>query len=145
MSRERKMLNYANLSDVEFEYLCQDIMQEKLGLTLHRFARGKDGGVDLTDDIASKNIIIQVKHYVKSSDAQLMAALRKETGNVLALSPKAYYICCSRNLSPQKVDEIHRLFSSYMKSTENIVTLSEIDDFLHNSKNVEILKKHYKL
>lgn len=30
------MLNYGNLNDVEFEYLCQDIMQKKLNIALHR-------------------------------------------------------------------------------------------------------------
>ena len=42
---------YAILNDVEFEYLCQDIMQQKLDTELRRFARGKDGGIDLTDDV----------------------------------------------------------------------------------------------
>lgn len=139
------MLNYANLSDVEFEYLCQDIMQEKLGVKLHRFARGKDGGIDLTDDVNSKNIIVQVKHYVKSSDSHLMESLKKEVEKVKILSPREYYICCSRELSPQKVDEIYSQFSFCMKSPANIITLSEIDDFLHDSKNLEVLKKHYKL
>ena len=42
------LLNYSNLNDVEFEYLCQDIMSKKLGTSLRRFAAGKDGGIDLT-------------------------------------------------------------------------------------------------
>ena len=62
------MLNYASLNDVEFEYLCQDIMQKKLDTELHRFARGRDGGIDLADDIHKKTIIVQVKHYMNSSD-----------------------------------------------------------------------------
>ena len=51
------MLNYANLNDVEFEYLCKDIMQSKLNVSLRVFAPGKDGGIDLTDDVIEKNII----------------------------------------------------------------------------------------
>ena len=58
------MLNYANLNDIEFEYLCQDIMQKKLGIKLHRFARGKDGGIDLADNVYKKGVIVQVKHYI---------------------------------------------------------------------------------
>ena len=61
------MLNYANLNDVEFEYLCKDIMQSKFNVSLRVFAPGKDGGIDLTDDVIEKNIIIQVKHYTQSS------------------------------------------------------------------------------
>lgn len=41
------MLNYANLSDIEFEYLYQDVMQRKLDISLRRFTPGKDGGIDL--------------------------------------------------------------------------------------------------
>ena len=132
------MLNYANLNDVEFEYLCQDIMQKKLGTELHRFAKGKDGGIDLADDAHSKNIIVQVKHYMTSSVSKLISTLRDEVGKVARLAPKEYYICCSKELSPQKVDEIYQLFSAYMSSTSNIITLNEIDHFLNDSANIEI-------
>ena len=139
------MLNYANLNDVEFEYLCQDIMQRKLNAELHRFARGKDGGIDLTDDVHTKNIIVQVKHYMTSSVSQLISTLKGEVDKVAKLSPKEYYICCSKELSPQKVDEIYQLFSNYMSAASNIITLNEIDDFLNDPANIEVLKKHYKL
>lgn len=139
------MLNYANLNDVEFEYLCQDIMQQKLDTELRRFARGKDGGIDLTDDVHSKNIVVQVKHYMTSTVAQLMASLKGEVNKVAKLSPKEYYICCSKELSPQKVDDIYQMFSPYMSSASNVITLTDIDDFLNDPANIEILKKHYKL
>jgi len=139
------MLNYANLNDVEFEYLCQDIMQKKLNTVLHRFARGKDGGIDLTDDVHTKNIIVQVKHYMASSVSQLILSLKDELDKVENLSPKEYYLCCSKELSPQKVNEIYKMFSNYMSSASNVITLNEIDDFLNNSANIEVLKKHYKL
>lgn len=138
-------MNYANLNDVEFEYLCLDIMQRKLNVELHRFAQGKDGGIDLTDDVHEKNIIVQVKHYMKSTVTQLISTLKGEVDKVTKLSPKEYYICCSKELSPQKVDEIYQLFSNYMSSASNIITLNEIDDFLNDSANIEVLKKHYKL
>ena len=72
------MLNYANLSDIEFEYLCQDIMQRKLDVPLRRFTPGKDGGIDLTDNTSDPNIIVQVKHYNSSSIDTLIRALKKE-------------------------------------------------------------------
>lgn len=140
-----KMFNYGNLNDVEFEYLCQDIMQSKLNTVLHKFARGKDGGIDLADDVHTKNIVVQVKHYMHSSAGQLINSLRNEVSKVNELGPKKYYICCSKELSPQKVDEIYNMFKGYMASTSNIITLNEIDDFLNDPVNIEILKKHFKL
>ena len=119
------MLNYSNLNDVEFEYLCQDIMQKKLGVELRRFAKGRDGGIDLADDVHFKNIIVQVKHYTSSSVSQLIATLKEKAIKVSKLSPKEYYVCCSKELSPQKIDEIYQLFSDYMTSTSNIVTLND--------------------
>lgn len=139
------MLNYRNLNDVEFEYLCQDIMQRKLNTVLHKFARGKDGGIDLADNVHTKNIIVQVKHYMRSSADQLIISLKNEVAKVKKLSPQQYYICCSKELSPQKVEEIYNLFSDYMDSPSNIITLNEIDDFLTAPANIEILKKHFKL
>lgn len=139
------MFNYGNLNDVEFEYLCKDIMECKLNKTLHRFARGKDGGIDLADDVHTNNIIIQVKHYMNSSVAQLIDSLKKEVAKVKELAPKQYYVCCSKELSPQKIDEIYNLFADYMATPSNIITLNEIDDFLNDPVNIEILKKHFKL
>lgn len=139
------MLNYANLNDVEFEYLCKDIMQSKLNVSLRVFAPGKDGGIDLTDDVIEKNIIIQVKHYTQSSISTLITQLKKEKEKVEKINPKQYYIFCSKKLTPQNIQKLYNYFSDYMCSSKNIVTLNEIEEFLTDPTNIEILKKHYKL
>lgn len=139
------MLNYANLSDVEFEYLCQDIMQKKLNKSLRRFAQGKDGGIDLTDNVAQLNIIVQVKHYNVSSVAALISSLKKEKKKLEVHKPKEYFICCSKNLTPENINELFTYFSEYMPSDKNILTLNEIDDFLQLPENQDVLNKHYKL
>ena len=139
------MLNYANLNDMEFEALCRDIMERKLGVSLRRFGPGRDGGVDLTDDANTKSIVVQVKHYRSSSTKQLVSSLKKELNNVTALSPQQYYICCSRELSAENIKELYLHFSTYMDHSDNIITLLEIDDFLKKSENRDILKKHFKL
>ncbi len=50
------MYNYSNLSDFEFEILCRDIMQKKLGIKLYTFQKGRDGGIDITDDPKNKKV-----------------------------------------------------------------------------------------
>lgn len=137
------MLNYNNLNNVEFENLCQDIMSKRLGVSLRRFASGPDGGIDLAND--DNTIIIQVKHYANSDVSQLIRVLNKELPKVKALNPKQYYVCCSASLSPSKVKEIYEIFADYMDSTDNIFTILEIDDFLKDKANIDVLKKHYKL
>ena len=139
------MLNYGNLSDVEFEYLCQDIMQKRLGVSLRRFTPGRDGGIDLTDDVVKHNAMVQIKHYKQSTTCELVNTLKKEKNKVDKIHPKQYFICCSRTLTPNNVKELYETFSQYMESDRNIITLNEIEDFLQTQENEEILKKHYKL
>ena len=139
------MLNYSNLNDMEFEALCQDIMTRRLGVQLRRFAPGKDGGVDLTDDAAHHNIVVQVKHYMKTSTSGLIRTLKTELPKVNALKPKQYFICCSKELSDPSIKGLYQHFAAYMESSWNIVTLTEIDDFLKKPENRDILEKHFKL
>lgn len=139
------MFNYGNLNDVEFEYLCKDIMTQKLGVNLQRFAPGKDGGVDLTDNVYNKNTIVQVKHYIKTGFSGLINNLKKEVAKVNKNQPKQYYVCCSKELTPQNKADIYSLFSEYMDSPQNIISLIDIDDFLQKEENYHILKRHFKL
>ena len=57
------MFNYGNLSDVEFEELCRDIMERKLQTHLHTYTRGRDEGLDICDKPINPKVMIQVKHY----------------------------------------------------------------------------------
>ena len=139
------MPNYSNLNDMEFEALCQDVMSRRLGVQLRRFAAGRDGGVDLTDDAAQHNIVVQVKHYMKTSTSGLIRTLKTELPKVNALKPKQYFICCSKELSDPSIKGLYQHFAAYMDSSWNIVTLTEIDDFLKKPENRDILEKHFKL
>lgn len=145
MNGEELMFNYQNLDDIEFEELCKDIMQKELNTTLRTFGKGRDGGIDLKDNIPGYNIIVQIKHYINSDFSQLKASLKKEIEKVKKLNPKQYYICCSQKLSPQRVSEIYELFEDYMSSEKNIMTLNQIDSFLEEECNSDIVRKHFKL
>lgn len=137
--------NYSNLNDVEFEELCKDIMQKKLGVKLREYKAGKDGGIDLKDNKDGNNIVIQVKHYINSSYSNLKTSLKKEVDKVEKLKPNKYFICCSMEFTPNNLEEIYNLFKDYMDSKENIITIKEIDDFLQNQENNDIVRKHFKL
>lgn len=96
------MLNYANLNDMEFEALCRDIMERILGVSLRRFGPGKDGGVDLTDDVSTKTVVVQVKHYRNSPIDQLVRSLKNELPKVKKLShwSKDSYLMALMIMSP---------------------------------------------
>ncbi len=139
------MLNYLNIDDYEFELLCQDIMEKKLGVSLRSFGRGKDGGIDLCDDVLKPRIIVQVKYYMRSSFSNLKRSLSKEVERIEQLAPEQYYICCLKELTRGNVTDIYNMFASYMDSAKNIVTQLEIDRFLTDPQNIEIARKHCKL
>lgn len=139
------MFNYANLNDVEFEALCKDVMEKKLSTSLRLFAKGRDGGIDLTDNVQSHNIIVQAKHYIGSRFSNLRTNLKNEIDNVYKWNPNQYYVCCGMQLTDANIKEIYDMFYDYMDNDQNIVTLREIDEFLQRSENCDIVRKHYKL
>ncbi|OAM92461.1 Restriction endonuclease [Pelosinus fermentans] len=139
------MFHYANLNDVEFENLCKDIMEKQLSTSLRLFAKGRDGGIDFTDSTITHNIIVQAKHYIGSKFSDLRTTLRKEIDNVRKWNPNQYYICCGMQLTDANIKEIYDLFSIYMKTDKNIITLREIDEFLQKPENSDVVRKHYKL
>ncbi len=141
------MFDYSNLSDNEFEKLCSDILSRELNVHLRYFGPGRDGGIDLVDNIIEKNIVVQIKHYSRSTYSSLRISLKKELEKIKKMTPrpKKYYICTSLELTHTNIKEIYDLFSDYMESDKNIFTKIELDKFLANSKNQDILKKNFKL
>ncbi len=139
------MFNYANLNDVEFEALCKDVMEKKLSTSLRLFAKGRDGGIDLTDNTRTHNIIIQAKHYIGSKFSNLRSTLKNEVEDVIKWNPSQYYVCCGMQLTDANIKEIYDMFSDFMDSDQNIITLKEIDEFLQKPENSDVVRKHYKL
>lgn len=139
------MFNYSSLNDVEFEELCRDVINQKYDLKLRTFAKGRDKGIDLADSYERMNTLAQVKHYANSTVSNLMTALKKEVHKVENLKPKTYFVCTSLPLSAGKIEEIYELFSDYMPSKENILAKQDIDSFLQDPENRNIVVKNFKL
>ena len=139
------MFNYHSLRDDEFEDLCKDILEKEINTKLRVFSRGKDGGVDLTDDVVDKNTVVQVKHYINSTFASLKGSMKKEIEKIKKIKPKKYYICCGKELTCENIKELYEIFSDFMESDKNIYTLKEIEEFLQKDENSEIVRRHFKL
>jgi hypothetical protein len=139
------MFNYNNLSDIEFEELCKDIMERKLSMKLRIYTSGRDRGIDLSDYKIPHQTIIQIKHYMNSTYSSLKTSLNKEVEKVIELNPKNYYICVSKALTAANTEEIYEMFDEYMHSISNIIDLKEINSILKDENNLDILRKHYKL
>ena len=96
-----------NLNDYEFELLIRDILEKKLGIELRTYAKGKDDGIDIQAYYTENNIIVQVKHYCRSTYSSLLNSLKKELDKINKLKPEKYYIVTSLALTPNNIKNIY--------------------------------------
>jgi hypothetical protein len=139
------MYDLNNLNDYEFEILCKDMMQQLLNTKLFIFSRGVDGGIDICDKEKFPTIIIQVKHYIGSTYSLLKSSLKKELKKVNKHNPKRYYVCTSLSLTRKNKVEIMDMFSEYISDISYIVDINDINNFLEDIQNRQIILKNYKL
>lgn len=134
--------NFNILSPIEFEELCKDIISDKLNMEFKSFKIGKDGGIDLRN--RENGIICQCKHIKNFSD--LKNTLKKEKEKIKTIKGlKKYYLMVSTELTPKNEDEILELMKDYLKSSNQILSIKEIESILEQEEKIEILKRHSKL
>ena len=140
------MFDYRMLNDYEFEILCKDIFQREFEEKekMYTFTSGRDGGVDICDK--NQSYIIQVKHYSKSTVSNLITSLKKEVEKINKLpNLEKYYIMTSLSLTREKKNEILGIFSKFIPDISHIWCKEDIDVFLENEINSDIVRKNFKL
>ncbi|MCT4617290.1 MAG: CpaF/VirB11 family protein [Candidatus Gracilibacteria bacterium] len=137
--------NFQQLNDREFEQLSADLLSIKYKTNIEIFKGGRDGGVDgrffsNTDE----EIIIQCKHYLKTSYSGLKSKLKsEEVKKVKKLNPQKYIFVTSQELSRDNKKEIKDIFSPYIKRDDDIFGREDLNKLLFENKEIE--KKYYKL
>jgi len=139
------MFDLLNLNDYEFEVMCRDIMQKRLNTELYLFSRGVDKGIDICDKSSPPTVLIQVKHYAGSTYSHLKSALTKEVGKVTGHNPKNYYVCTSLSLTRNNKIEIMNTFPEYIHDISHVVDKNDINGFLEEPENKDMVQKNYKL
>ncbi|MDT2813281.1 nSTAND3 domain-containing NTPase [Vagococcus carniphilus] len=140
------MFDYTMLNDYEFELLCRDIFQKFKGnkREYFTFSAGRDGGIDICDK--EKKEIIQVKHYSKSSTSSLMTSLNKELEKIKKIETiEKYYVMTSNSLTLRNKQDIVKIFKKYMLDTSHVWGKEDIDKFLADENNTDIVRKNFKL
>jgi hypothetical protein len=133
------------LTPIDFEELVRDIIQKEYNIRLECFTQGKDSGIDFRY-IGSEDskLIIQCKHYQKSSYTKLTSDLKNiEILKVKKLNPDRYIFATSQGLTPENKDEIKQIFEPYIKKTEDIFGFDDLNNLLRI--HVDVAKKNYKL
>lgn len=139
------MFDLSNLNDYEFEILCKDIMQDILDEELFTFSRGVDAGVDICDKANAPTIIIQAKHYAGSTYSQLKSSLKKDVTKIQRHNPKKYFVCTSQSLTRKNKQEIVEMFNEFMSDISHVIDKNDINSFLEDEQNKDIVVKNYKL
>lgn len=135
------MFNILNLDPLEFEKFCMDFMGKKLNLKFKRFGPGKDDGIDLIS--LDGKIICQCKRYKDSS--KLVDICKKEVEKIKKQSFDKYYLLTSAEISETVTKNIYDIFRDYMENYSYVIGKNDIDDFLTDDANIDVLKKNHKL
>jgi|GEM_PF-1822188 len=129
----------------EFEEFSKDLLSQEMSIPFQSFSDGADGGIDLrySSSGTDRTIIVQCKRYRNASD--LMTALKKERPKLDAMKPmpKRYILVVSINLSENKINDLVKLFSPYIRSSTDIITPKQLNSVL--AKHPEVEQRHYKL
>jgi len=137
------MVNLWNLSHIDFEELCIDIIQKETGEKFSSFGSGADGGIDGRHSKGDNLTVLQCKHYLKSSAYDLLRSAKKEVIKLDKLKPDRYAFFTSYSLTPSLSNQLAEIFGSYVQTTDDIWGAEDIKSALR--RHQDILKSHIKL
>ncbi|OJW12777.1 restriction endonuclease [Mucilaginibacter sp. 44-25] len=138
--------NLTVINDDDFEKLAKDLLERELQISLQIFKTGKDGGIDLRYAMNVENeIIVQAKHFINSKYSDLKTQLVKEHKSMTLLTPQPqrYILITSLALSTKQTDEIVKLMSPYILTSQDVYGMGRIESMLTKFEDLET--KHYKL
>jgi hypothetical protein len=134
--------DFQQLSPHDLEILVRDLLQAEWGVMLESFKAGRDGGVDLRYARGPHNLVVQVKHYVKTGLAGLLRDLKGEAAKVVALKPTRYILATSMPLSPANKQAIADMFGGAL-AVADVLGQEDLNNLL--SRHADVEQKHYKL
>ncbi|MCA1455178.1 restriction endonuclease [Bradyrhizobium sp. BRP22] len=135
--------DFGNLSPVDFEDLVRDLVGREFGIRFEAFAPGPDGGVDGRHSKGASAMILQAKHYARSSYASLKAQIKRESASIAKLNPDRYVLATSCPLTPLNKSELAGFIGPALKSEADILGPGDLNGLLR--KYPDIVKSHIKL
>lgn len=134
------------LSDVDFELFVADLLGRELGVRFEISSRGPDGGVDLLATGADGMVhVVQCKHYLHSSMADLVRAARRERATLAASEQRVdrYTFVTSRRLTRDGKEKLRDILAPFTSSTADVLGEADLDLLLKQHPQVEL--EHVKL
>jgi DNA polymerase III delta prime subunit len=137
------MTRLKNLSHIDFEALCRDLLMAETGIRFSAFGPGPDGGIDGRHSKGDEATVLQCKHYAGSSFANLKASVRKEIPKISVIKPQRYLLCTSHPMTPKKSDEIANILGGFLESSDDVWGQEDLEEAI--GRHPEIEKSHMKL
>ena len=140
--------NFSEISAFEFESLCRDLLQAKLGISLELFAPGPDRGIDIRYMGARTGerpaIVAQCKRWDENAFRDLLRYLHKvELPKIREIAPSRYILMTSVRLSPDRKDRIVAALRPWIQSPSDVLGRDDISGLLARYEDVE--RRHIKL
>lgn len=140
------LYDFSALNDKDLEILASDLLSRELSIHLQSFKVGRDKGIDLRYATTSNEneIVVQVKHYIKSGYHQLFHSLKNiEKPKVALLRPNRYILVTSIELSPLDKSKIKEALEPYIQNTNDIIGKDDLNAMI--SRHIDVETKHFKL
>lgn len=137
------MYDFRQLSPHDFERLVRDLLQAQWSQQFESFKTGRDGGIDLRYARGTDNLIVQVKHYVRTGFAGLTRDLAKEGPKLTKLKPSRYVIATSVPLSPANKAKIVDALPSAPLVVSDVFGQDDLNNLLGLHPTIE--QRHPKL
>ncbi|MEX1222678.1 MAG: restriction endonuclease [Idiomarina sp.] len=133
------MANYdfKTLNHADFEDLTRDLLGEELGIRFEAFAEGRDEGMDGRYSSGEAHVILQAKHYVRSSFATLKSKMARERDIVASLAPSKYILVTSQDLTPARKSKLAKAINLPCLSESDIWGASDLNALLRKHPKVE--------
>jgi hypothetical protein len=140
------MSRFSALSPQDLEELVADLLGAEAGARYECFARGPDMGIDLRRrDVTGQLEIVQVKHYERSSFADLHTAAVRERGKLELMNPRPdrYRFVTSRELTTGQKSKLIGVLSPFIEHADEIISGEDLGRLLVAHQEVE--RAHPKL
>jgi hypothetical protein len=135
--------DFSSLSAVDFENLVRDLVGKHIGVRFEAFAEGPDDGIDGRHVRGEQSIVLQAKHYRRSTFSSLKSKMVKERPTIDRLQAGRYILVTSAPLTPANKTVLATIIGPSLLSASDIFGPDDLNALLRDNPDIE--KAHARL
>ncbi|MFC0804734.1 TIR domain-containing protein [Ensifer sp. P24N7] len=129
--------DFASLHHADFEELARALAGRALGVRFEAFPAGPDDGIDGRHATADGDIVLQAKHYGRSSFSALKSTMKRERASIDALKPHRYVLVTSTPLTPANKRVLQEIIGPSLLSPGDIIGPDDLNSLLRAHPDIE--------